>query len=62
MNGGREISNEAIIQNEEETYRASEEARQVAEAAERERRIGMFMSQSIFVSALALYLTKLHFM
>jgi hypothetical protein len=62
MNGGREILNEAIIQNEEETHRALEEARQAGEAAERERRIGMFMSQYIFVSALALYLTKLHFM
>jgi hypothetical protein len=62
MNGGREIADEAIRQNEEETHRASGEARRVAEAAERERRIGMFVLHSIFVSALASYLTKLYFM
>jgi hypothetical protein len=62
MNGGRVIANEAISQNEEETHRASEEARRTVEAAERERRIGMFVSHSIFVSALASYLTKLYFM
>jgi hypothetical protein len=62
MNGGREIANEAIKQNEEETHRASEEARRGAEAVEQERRIGMFKSHSIPVSALASYLTKLHFM
>jgi hypothetical protein len=61
MNGGRKIAIEAIKQN-EETHRASKEARKTAEAAERKRRIGMFMSHSIFVSALALYPTKLHFM
>jgi hypothetical protein len=50
MNGGREIANKAMRQNEEETHRASEEARKATEAADRERRIGMFMSHSIFVS------------
>jgi hypothetical protein len=62
MNGGREVADEAIRENEEETHRASEEARRTAEAAERERRIGMFVSKFIFVSALASYLTKLYFM
>jgi hypothetical protein len=61
MNGGREIADEAIKQNKEETHRVSEEARRAAKAAERERHIGMFLSHSNFVSALALYLTKLHF-
>jgi hypothetical protein len=41
MNGGSGIANEAIRQNEEETHRASKEARRVEEAAERERRIGI---------------------
>jgi hypothetical protein len=50
MNGGREIEDEAIRQNEEETHRASEEARRAAEVAERERRIGMFVLHSSFVS------------
>jgi broad specificity phosphatase PhoE len=61
-NGGREIAGETIRLNEEEAHRASEEARRAAEAVERERHIGMFVSHSIFVSALASYLTKLHFM
>jgi hypothetical protein len=39
MNGGREIADDAIRQNEEESHRASEEARRVEEATERERRI-----------------------
>jgi hypothetical protein len=33
MNGGREIADEAIRRNEEETHRASEEARKDAESA-----------------------------
>jgi hypothetical protein len=41
MNGGREIADEAIRQNEEETHRASEEVRRAAEATKWERRIGM---------------------
>jgi hypothetical protein len=36
MNDGREIANESIRQNEDETHRALEEARKAAEAAERE--------------------------
>jgi hypothetical protein len=40
MNGGREIADKAIRQNEEESHLASEEARKVEEVAERERRIG----------------------
>jgi broad specificity phosphatase PhoE len=60
-NDGRKISDETIRQNEEETHRASEEARRAVEDAEREKRIGMFVSHSIFVSALASYLTKLYF-
>jgi hypothetical protein len=62
MNGGREITDEAIRQNEEETHRASEETKRATEDAERERRIGMFVSHSIFVSALTSYLTRLYFM
>jgi hypothetical protein len=41
MNGGREIADEAIKQNEEETHRASEEAKRAEEATERERLIGI---------------------
>jgi hypothetical protein len=43
MNGGREMADEAISRNEEETHLASEEERKAEEAAERERRIGMFV-------------------
>ena len=43
MNGGREIADEAIRQNEEESHLASEEAKKAEEAAERESRIGMFV-------------------
>jgi hypothetical protein len=50
MNGGREIEDEAIRQNEEETHRASEEVRRATEVAERERRIGMFVLHSSFIS------------
>jgi hypothetical protein len=57
----REIADEAIRENEEETHRASEEARRATEDAERERRIGMLVLFSSFVSALASYLTKLRF-
>jgi ubiquitin len=42
MNGGREIADEAIRQNEEESHLASEEARKAEKAAERERRLSMF--------------------
>jgi hypothetical protein len=44
MNGGREITNEAIKQSEEESHLASEEARKAEETAERERRIGMLVT------------------
>jgi hypothetical protein len=50
MNGVREIANEAIRQNEEETHRALEEASRAAEAVERERCIGMFVLHSSFIS------------
>ena len=43
MNGGREIAHEAIKQSEEESHLASEEARKAEEAAECERRIGVFV-------------------
>jgi hypothetical protein len=43
MNGGKEIADEAIRQNEEESHLASEEARKAEEAAERERRIGVLV-------------------
>jgi hypothetical protein len=43
MNGGQEIAEEAIRQSEEESHLALEEARKVAETAERERRICMFV-------------------
>jgi hypothetical protein len=43
MNDGREIADEAIRQSEEEAHLASEEARKVEEAVERERRIGVFL-------------------
>jgi hypothetical protein len=61
MNGGREIADEAIRRNEEESHLASEEARKAKEAVERERRISVFVLHFSFVSALASYLTKLHF-
>jgi hypothetical protein len=43
MNGGREMVDEAIRQNEKESHITLEEARRAKEAAERERRIGMFV-------------------
>jgi hypothetical protein len=43
MNVGREIADEAIKQSEKESHFASEEARKVEEAVERERRICMFV-------------------
>jgi hypothetical protein len=43
MNGDREIADEAIRRNEEDTHLASEEARKVEEAAEHKRRIGTFV-------------------
>ena len=58
MSGRREIADEAIRNNEEETHRASEEARKAEEAVKRERRISMFLLRSSFVSVLASYLTK----
>jgi hypothetical protein len=61
MSDGKEIADEAIRQNEKETHRASEEARRAKKAAERERRIGMFLLRYSFVNVLALYLTKLRF-
>jgi hypothetical protein len=61
MSGGREIADEPIRQNEEESHLASEEARKAEEATERERHIGVFVLHFSFISALASYLTKLHF-
>jgi hypothetical protein len=43
MNGGREMADEAIRQNEKESYIASKEARRAEEATERERCICMFV-------------------
>jgi hypothetical protein len=43
MNGGREMADEAIRQNEEESHLVLEEARKAEEAAECERRIGTFV-------------------
>jgi hypothetical protein len=40
VNGGRELANEIIKNNEKETHEAREEVRQAEEADERERRIG----------------------
>jgi hypothetical protein len=40
VNGGRELANEIIKKNENDTHEAREEARRAEEAAERERRIG----------------------
>jgi hypothetical protein len=57
MNSDREIADEAIMQNEEESHLASEEARKAEEAAKRERRIGS-LSYFSFVSILASYLIK----
>jgi hypothetical protein len=42
VNAGRELANEIIKKNEKETHEAREEARRTEEAAERERRIGIF--------------------
>jgi hypothetical protein len=41
VNGGRELANKIIKKNEKDTHDVREEARQVEEAAERERRIGI---------------------
>jgi hypothetical protein len=41
VNGGRELANEIIKNNEKDTHKAREEARRAEEAAERERRIGI---------------------
>jgi hypothetical protein len=41
MSGGREIADEAIRKNEEETHRALEETRRAEEATEGERHIGI---------------------
>jgi hypothetical protein len=43
LNGGREVEDEAIRQNEEESHIALEEARKAEEAAKRERLIGIFV-------------------
>jgi hypothetical protein len=43
LNGGREVADEAIRQNEKESHTALEEARKVEEVVERERLIGMFV-------------------
>jgi hypothetical protein len=43
INGGREMVDEAVRQNEKESHIASEEARRAEEFTERERRIGMFV-------------------
>ena len=57
MNGGREMTDEAIRRNEEESHIVLEEARKAKEATEHERRIGMFVILS-FVNMLASYLTE----
>jgi hypothetical protein len=43
MKGGREIADEAINKNEKESHDAREEAKRAEEAAERTRRIGIFI-------------------
>jgi hypothetical protein len=43
LKGGREIADEAIRKNEEESHTPLEEARKAEEAAERERLIGIFV-------------------
>jgi hypothetical protein len=43
MKGDREIADEAINKNEKESHDAREEAKRVEEAAERARRIGIFI-------------------
>jgi hypothetical protein len=43
MNGGREMADEAIRRNEEESHLVLEEARKAKEVAERERCIGAFV-------------------
>ena len=43
VNGGREISDEAIRWKQEETHRASEETRRAKEAVGRERRISIYL-------------------
>jgi hypothetical protein len=43
LKGGREITNEAIRKNEEESHTALEEAKKAEEATERERLIGIFV-------------------
>jgi hypothetical protein len=43
MNGDREMADEAIRRNEEESHLASEEARKAEETSDRERRIGKFV-------------------
>jgi hypothetical protein len=43
MKGGREIADEAIKKNEKESHDAWEEAKRAEEAAERARRIGIFI-------------------
>jgi hypothetical protein len=57
MNGGREMADEAIRQNKEESHLVLEEARKADEAAKRERHIGTFVIFS-FIIMLALCLTK----
>jgi hypothetical protein len=41
VNGGRELANEIIKNNEKDTHEAREEARRAEEAVERKRRIGI---------------------
>jgi hypothetical protein len=43
MKGGREIADEAINKNAKESHDAREEAKRTEEAAERARRIGIFI-------------------
>jgi hypothetical protein len=43
LEGGREIADNTIRQNEKESHTALEEARIAEEAVERERRIGIFV-------------------
>jgi hypothetical protein len=62
MNGGREIADKAIKQNEEESHLALEDARKAEEVAERERRIGMFMLHFSFISAFSFVSNKTTFL
>jgi hypothetical protein len=42
VNGGRDLANEIIKKSEKDTHDARKQAKRAEEAAERERRIGIF--------------------